>query len=245
VSNAKLKGELERVMEVTQITDVADRLIKHLSKGYKQRVGIAQAILGDPEIVILDEPTVGLDPRQIIEIRSLIQQLGESHTVILSSHILSEVRAVCQTILIISKGKLVACDTPENLERLFAGTTTVDLVTEATQEEARDILAPLPYITALTIREDGEGRCAVRVETDQPVGDAICRDVFFAFSAAQRAILQMTMAKASLEDVFMELTSGEPAPEGEEQSPTEEPAPAKETEQNEEEVSQDAGSVSP
>jgi ABC-2 type transport system ATP-binding protein len=245
VPSAKLKGELERVMEVTQITDVADRLIKHLSKGYKQRVGIAQAILGDPEIVILDEPTVGLDPRQIIEIRSLIQQLGESHTVILSSHILSEVRAVCQTILIISKGKLVACDTPENLERLFAGTTTVDLVTEATQEEARDILAPLPYITALTIREDGEGRCAVRVETDQPVGDAICRDVFFAFSAAQRAILQMTMAKASLEDVFMELTSGEPAPEGEEPSPTEEPAPAEETEQNEEEVSQDAGSVSP
>src|SRR5699024_344297 len=109
IKDKALPEQIGRVMEVTQITDVADRLIKHLSKGYRQRVGIAQALLGDPEVVILDEPTVGLDPKQIIEIRSLIQSLGQKHTVILSSHILSEVQAVCQTILIISKGHLVAC----------------------------------------------------------------------------------------------------------------------------------------
>ena len=110
-------GELERVMALTQITDVKDRLIRNLSKGYRQRVGIAQAILGDPDIIILDEPTVGLDPRQITEIRELIQKLGENKTVILSSHILSEVQAVCDSILILSRGKLVACDTPDNLEQ--------------------------------------------------------------------------------------------------------------------------------
>ena len=131
IKDKTLPEQIGRVMEVTQITDVADRLIKHLSKGYRQRVGIAQALLGDPEVVILDEPTVGLDPKQIIEIRSLIQSLGQKHTVILSSHILSEVQAVCQTILIISKGHLVACDTPENLERLFSGSAAVDLTVEA------------------------------------------------------------------------------------------------------------------
>ena len=125
ISRGAMQDEIEHAMAVTQIQDVADRLIKNLSKGYKQRVGIAQAILGSPEVIILDEPTVGLDPRQIMEIRDLIQELGREHTVILSSHILSEVQAVCQTILIISKVRLVACDTPENLEQLFAGTTTV------------------------------------------------------------------------------------------------------------------------
>ena len=112
----KVPEQLDHVMNVTQIKDVADRMIKNLSKGYKQRVGIAQALLGDPEVIILDEPTVGLDPAQIIEIRELIKELGKEHTVILSSHILSEVQAVCQTVMIISKGKLVACDTPDNLE---------------------------------------------------------------------------------------------------------------------------------
>lgn len=146
VAASERKEEISRVMEVTQITDVSDRLIKNLSKGYKQRVGIGQAILGKPEIIILDEPTVGLDPRQIIEIRELIQSLGKKHTVILSSHILSEVQAVCRTILIISKGKLVACDTPENLERLFAGTTTVDLTAEATERGgAGDPFRVTPY----------------------------------------------------------------------------------------------------
>ena len=207
IKDKALPEQIGRVMEVTQITDVADRLIKHLSKGYRQRVGIAQALLGDPEVVILDEPTVGLDPKQIIEIRSLIQSLGQKHTVILSSHILSEVQAVCQTILIISKGHLVACDTPENLERLFSGSAAVDLTVEAGEAQTREILAPLDHIRSVDVRPEGADRCQVTLETDGDEG--VCRAVFFAFSRAGRAILRMTDAKASLEDIFIELTSGE------------------------------------
>ena len=209
IKDKALPEQIGRVMEVTQITDVADRLIKHLSKGYRQRVGIAQALLGDPEVVILDEPTVGLDPKQIIEIRALIQSLGEKHTVILSSHILSEVQAVCQTILIISKGRLVACDTPENLERLFSGSAAVELTVEAGEDQVRQILAPLDHIRSMDLRPDGPDRCQATLETDGDEG--VCRAVFFAFSRAGRAILRMTDAKASLEDIFIELTSGEAA----------------------------------
>ncbi len=197
---------VERAMEVTQITDVADRLIKHLSKGYRQRVGLAQAILGDPKVIILDEPTVGLDPRQIIEIRDLIKSLGKEHTVILSSHILSEVQAICQTILIISKGKLVACDTPENLERLFAGTASVALTVEASENEARQILSELSYVTDIEVQDEGS-RSVINISTARETDDSICRDIFFLFSKAEKAILQMSMAKASLEDVFIELTA--------------------------------------
>lgn len=200
LSRAQLAEQMERVMSVTQIGDVADRLIKNLSKGYRQRVGIARALLGDPKIVILDEPTVGLDPRQIIEIRDLIKDLGREHTVILSSHILSEVQAVCQTILIISKGRLVACDTPENLERLFAGSTTVELTAEAPADEATRLLSPLEHITGLR---------RVTLDTDSPDGDEVCREAFFAFSRAGKPILRMSTARASLEDIFIELTSSD------------------------------------
>ena len=202
-------AQIQRVMALTQIEDVADRLVKNLSKGYKQRVGIAQAILGDPEVIILDEPTVGLDPRQIIEIRELIQRLGKDHTIILSSHILSEVQAVCQTILIISKGKLVACDSPENLERLFAGTTTVALDAEATEEEISAIVAPIAGIQGVTVTKQSDGVCHILLESSEADGQALCRALFFAFSATNRAILQMSMAKANLEDIFMELTAAE------------------------------------
>ena len=208
IPEKEIPQQLNHVMSVTQTLDVADRLIKNLSKGYKQRVGIAQAILGDPEVVILDEPTVGLDPRQIMEIRDLIKELGKDHTVILSSHILSEVQAVCQTILIISKGKLVACDSPENLERLFAGTATVELVTEAEETEIPAILAQVPQVCGSSVQRRKDD-CLVRVELEGHEDKAACRALFFAFAGVNRAITQMSVAKASLEDIFLELTQEE------------------------------------
>lgn len=203
------KKHIDDVCRRVRIDHVQHRIIKNLSKGYRQRVGLAQALIGNPEVLILDEPTVGLDPKQIIEIRSLIQSLGQKHTVILSSHILSEVQAVCQTILIISKGHLVACDTPENLERLFSGSAAVELTVEAGEAQTREILAPLDHIRSVDVRPEGADRCQVTLETDGDEG--VCRAVFFAFSRAGRAILRMTDAKASLEDIFIELTSGEAA----------------------------------
>ena len=179
IRESDIPNQLSHVMAVTQIQDVADRLIKNLSKGYKQRVGIAQAILGDPEVIILDEPTVGLDPRQITEIRELIQQLGKDHTVILSSHILSEVQAVCQTILIISKGKLVACDSPENLERLFAGTATVNLVVEAQEKNIRGILQDISGLVDIHTKPMEDGCCQVQVELEGHDDRKACRDLRF------------------------------------------------------------------
>ena len=205
IPSSQVKQAVARAMEETQIAHVADRLIRNLSKGYQQRVGIAQAVLGNPEIIILDEPTVGLDPRQIIEIRELIQGLGKEHTVILSSHILSEVQAVCQTILIISQGKLVACDSPENLERLFVGKTTVYLQAEGEEKRVREILSGVKGIDAVELQQTERG-CSVRVEVKMGQEDGICRDLFFAFSQAGCAIVEMRTEKASLEDVFMELT---------------------------------------
>lgn len=202
----QLEEQIERVMSVTQTADVSNRLIKNLSKGYRQRVGIAQALLGDPKVVILDEPTVGLDPIQIIEIRDLIKDLGREHTVILSSHILSEVQAVCQTILIISKGKLVACDTAENLERLFAGTATVELTAECSVEEAQRLLGGLANVTALRAEPISEAKCGIRLETETSDGEGICRECFRIFSRAGLPLLRMDTTRASLEDIFIELT---------------------------------------
>lgn len=203
----QMDQQLKEAMAVTGIEDVSGRLIKNLSKGYRQRVGIAQALLGDPEVIILDEPTVGLDPQQIIEIRQLIKSLGKKHTVILSSHILSEVQAVCQTILIISKGRLVACDSPENLEKLFSGGENIELLADCTGKEARSILSSIGGIRALKVEETDEG-CRLELQTDKP-GNAACRELFFSFARAQRAILRMNLARASLEDIFIELTRGE------------------------------------
>lgn len=202
------RESIRAVIEAVHLEEKRRARIRTLSGGQRQRVGIAQALLGDPEVVILDEPTVGLDPKQIMEIRALIQSLGKDHTVILSSHILSEVQAVCQTILILSKGRLVACDTPENLEKRFAGTTTVELTAEATAEEVRAILAPLDHILEVTTREEPRGRCGVVLETDGE--DALCREIFFAFSRAQKALLRMTTAQTSLEEIFLELTAEAP-----------------------------------
>ncbi len=207
----EVRGELERVMALTQITDVKDRLIRNLSKGYRQRVGIAQAILGDPDIIILDEPTVGLDPRQITEIRELIQKLGENKTVILSSHILSEVQAVCDSILILSRGKLVACDTPDNLERLLTGGTALELEADTQPERLEKLLGNLPGVTGLTVGETAGKHAWARLETEKENLENLSKAVFFRLCEEKLPLLRLTPAKASLEDIFLELTGGKEA----------------------------------
>lgn len=202
-----LAQEVERVMDLTQIADVRDRLIRNLSKGYRQRVGIAQAILGDPDIIILDEPTVGLDPRQITEIRELIQKLGENKTVILSSHILGEVQAVCERLLILSKGKLVACDTPANLEKQMSSASALEIDVCASAEQAEKLLSRLPNVQSFKSKGTAD-RCQVRLETEKEHLEDLSKAVFFALAKAGTPLLAMTSTKASLEDIFLELTEG-------------------------------------
>ena len=203
----KRESDISEVMKLTRLQDVSDRLIKNLSKGYKQRVGLAQAILGFPEIIILDEPTVGLDPKQIIEIRELIRTLSKKHTVILSSHILAEVREVCDYILIISKGKLVASDTPENLELLRNGASSLELEVKAAPETARAILSIIDDIDAMEMHSENENLTRVKLETKN--GADIREAIFYAFAEEKCPLLEMKTAKASLEDIFMELTQKE------------------------------------
>lgn len=203
----KRESDISEVMKLTRLQDVSDRLIKNLSKGYKQRVGLAQAILGFPEIIILDEPTVGLDPKQIIEIRELIRTLSKKHTVILSSHILAEVREVCDYILIISKGKLVASDTPENLELLRNGASSLELEVKAAPETARVILSTIDDIDAMEMHSENENLTRVKLETKN--GADIREAIFYAFAEEKCPLLEMKTAKASLEDIFMELTQKE------------------------------------
>lgn len=298
----ELEQQIEDVIHQTRIEEVKNRLISKLSKGYRQRVGIAQALLGNPKVIILDEPTVGLDPLQIIEIRELIRQLGQSHTVILSSHILSEVQAICDKILIIAKGRLVAFDEPQNLEKLMIAANEISFTAEADKEEVAEILDSMEEITEWEVQEDtaqeeeaqekgalpetepehaepekgalqetapeavapeyggapetepqdtesGEG-FAQKEETEKTAAEdavsagtglprevpaavpeeqsrkeeplitvhakigtedsrAVCRKLFFAFAAKGRALLEMSSRKASLEDVFIELTESE------------------------------------
>ena len=199
------KEQIAQVMEQTKITDVKDRLIKNLSKGYKQRVGLAQAILGDPQVIILDEPTVGLDPKQIIEIRELIRELAKKHTVILSSHILSEVSAVCDHIMIISKGKLVACDTPEGLLTLFSGVREMTLTVEGTRERLEAVLEQFSQIQAYEVLEE-KADGTVRVQMKADAESDIRKELFNALAQEQMPIMELSMTEKSLEDVFLELT---------------------------------------
>ena len=206
VRKADRTAQIENALAVTQTDGVQHRLIRNLSKGYRQRVGIAQALLGDPHVVILDEPTVGLDPIQIIEIRDLIKTLGKTHTVILSSHILSEVRAVCDEIMIISKGRLVASDTPENLEKLFAGSMTLEMTVRGEQSAITAALSAVSGVSRVSFAAgEVEGAQGVIVETEPPAD--LSEAVFHACANANLPILRMSMQKANLEDVFLELTA--------------------------------------
>lgn len=195
---------LAQIMETVQITDMKKRLIKNLSKGYRQRVGIAQALIGYPEIIILDEPTVGLDPKQIIEIRDLVKSLGEKHTVILSSHILTEISAVCDYVLIINKGRLVAADATENLSKMFAGQNSLELLVDASRAEAEDALKTVPAVESVHFTSPQEGMLGIEIAV---AGDAdIRRELFFAFADARLPILEMKNASVTLEDIFLEVT---------------------------------------
>ena len=202
----ELEEQIAGVMEQTRITEVRRRPISALSKGYRQRVGIAQALLGDPRVIILDEPTVGLDPIQIIEIRELIRQLGQNHTVILSSHILSEVQAICDKILIINRGKLIAFDTPERLEKQLLAPSEITLTAEARRQTVEEILAELEGIVKTDFRDGEDGVTTVTIKTDPEDIRVLSRRLFFAFAGRQVALLELSLKKTDLEDIFLELT---------------------------------------
>ncbi len=194
------------IMQMVKITEMQNRLIKNLSKGYKQRVGLAQALIGYPEILILDEPTVGLDPKQIIEIRDLIKKLSKKHTVILSSHILSEVSAVCDHIMIIAHGQLVASDSPENLSKIFVASNTLELTVKGQHELIKNLIQKIDGIDTIEVHNSVEPGCAdFVIKTAQNID--IREQVFAAMSEAKCPILKMNISNMSLEDVFIQLTS--------------------------------------
>lgn len=204
IPSSALSAQIRLVMEETGILEMSDRLIKNLSKGYRQRVGIAQALLGDPEVILLDEPTVGLDPLQIVEIRDLIRKLGETRTVILSSHILSEVQTVCGKILMIARGKLIAFDTPENLEKEFIRQGTVIWTVEASDSDARDILSEIHGINSISLKKAENNLCYFELDTERDA--SICRDLYQASASKGFSVYDLHLQQSNLENIFIQLT---------------------------------------
>lgn len=205
IEKKKRKEMINDAMEMTGVSDVSERLIKNLSKGYRQRVGFAQAVLGYPQIIILDEPTVGLDPKQIIEIRELIKKLGENHTVILSSHILTEISAVCDHVFIISKGKLVASDETENLINLMSTEQNIDIIAKCDEAVARQVIENVSDVKEVKFEqpeEDDTVKFVVRAQKGCDIREVL----FKAFCDRNITLLEMHSAVKSLEDVFLELT---------------------------------------
>ena len=211
-------GYVKEAMKITKTEEVSGRLIRNLSKGYRQRVGFAQAVLGMPEIIILDEPTVGLDPIQIIEIRSLIKELAKEHTVILSSHILSEISAVCDEILIISHGRLVASDTTENLMHYMDSDAMLEISIRAPKEQAKNSFAQLHHVVAVleATKQNEDDKHLNLTSFEIRTDGADVREAVFGICAEKNwPIYEMKYSKATLEDVFMELTADNKAHEEE------------------------------
>lgn len=211
IAKNKREESINEVEKMVKIWEVENRLIRNLSKGYRQRVGLAQAVLGFPKIIILDEPSVGLDPKQIIEIRELIRQLAKKHTVILSSHILAEVREVCDYILIISKGKLVASDTPENLERNLGDSDLIEIETKASPDEVRRILETVDGIRSISTKHLENGITWAQIQEKKNTD--VREKVFQAFAQNHQPLLKLNPLQVSLEDVFMEQTQSDRAAE--------------------------------
>ena len=211
IPKAKRAESIDDVEKLVKIKDVEKSLIKNLSKGYRQRVGLAQAVLGFPEIIILDEPSVGLDPKQIIEIRELIRKLAKKHTVILSSHILAEVREVCDYIMIISKGKLVASDTPENLERYLGESGLIEIETRTEASKVKEVLKNVPGIEKVSLKIDASGITSGQIREKR--GQDIREELFTTFAEKKMPLLKLNPVQVSLEDVFMELTQSDKAAE--------------------------------
>lgn len=206
--------QVVKVMDLIKLNDMKDRLIRNLSKGYRQRTGLAAAILDFPDIIILDEPTVGLDPKQIIEIRELIRTLSKDHTVILSSHILAEVQEICDDILIISKGKLIAEGSPEQLEELTHGKETIDLTIQADHDHVKEILEQFKTIQDedITWVDASDDSCHIQINTSND-SKQLCADLSLSFAQNKMPVTQIFINKATLEDIFLELTGDEPISE--------------------------------
>jgi ABC-2 type transport system ATP-binding protein len=208
VPKSRRRENMDRSMQMLMITDVRRRLIKNLSKGYKQRVGIAQALIGTPPVLILDEPTIGLDPQQIIETRNLIRDLGKEHTIILSSHILPEVQAVCSRVLIINKGKIVASDTAENLSHGLSNDNRVTVRIAGTEKEALALARGVEHVVkaeSVGTREPGSVDIMVEAKRDQDVR----RDLFAACARANMPILMLKSMDLTLEEIFLNLITDE------------------------------------
>ena len=199
------EAEVERVIAVTQLQPMRKRLIQHLSKGYRQRVGIAQALVGNPEVIILDEPTVGLDPKQIIEIRDLMKGLAKDHTVLLSSHIMQEISAVCDHIMIISHGKLVLSGTPEELQQQANRGENIELEALGDKERVLEVLRSVEGITQTEeLACERENSVALRIKSDNDLREAL----FSEFAKAKLPLIKLVRNTKTLEDIFLEATSG-------------------------------------
>ncbi len=208
VPRARRRENIEKAMERTTITDMRGRLIKNLSKGYKQRVGLSQALIGTPPVLILDEPTIGLDPQQIIETRNLIRELGKEHTIILSSHILPEVQAVCTRVLIINKGRIVASDTPENLSRGLVGDNRLTLRIAAAEKDVLGLVRGLDNVVKADVIGSREPDTVDVVVEARREAD-IRRPLFNALARAGYPILMMKTMDLTLEDIFLNLITEE------------------------------------
>ena len=201
--------QLAEIMKLARVTDVAGRLIKNLSKGYRQRVGIAQALVGNPEVLVLDEPTVGLDPKQIIEIRNLIKDLGKKHTVILSSHILTEVKAVCDRVVIINQGTIAAIDTPEGLSRRMAQTSKLSMTAEGPARDIIEKLRQLPGVRAVMVLAEKEGNLTV-FEIELEPGTEARKPIFFEMARQGWPIIEFKSLDPTLEEIFLQVTASNP-----------------------------------